>query len=180
MSVTPTRIGLKNNAYFKDNTKGFLHMSEQNNTEMNFQIQRIYTKDVSFEAPNAPHVFQKDWQPEVKLDLDTASNQLAEGVFEVVLRVTVTASLGEETAFLCEVQQGGIFSIDGIDGNQMAHCLGAYCPNILFPYARETVTSLVSRGTFPQLNLAPVNFDALFMNYLQQQAGEGAEQHQDA
>ena len=104
-------------------------MSEQNNTEMAFQIQRIYTKDVSFEAPNAPHVFQKDWQPEVKLDLD---------------------------------------------------CLGAYCPNILFPYARECITSLVSRGTFPQLNLAPVNFDALFMNYLQQQAGEGTEEHQDA
>ena len=155
-------------------------MSEQNSTEMTFQIQRIYTKDISFEAPNAPQVFQKDWQPEVKLDLDTASTQLADGVYEVVLRVTVTAALGEETAFLCEVQQGGIFSIDGIEGTQMAHCLGAYCPNILFPYARECITSLVSRGTFPQLNLAPVNFDALFMNYLQQQAGEGAEQHQDA
>lgn len=102
-------------------------MSEQNNTEMAFQIQRIYTKDVSFEAPNAPHVFQKDWQPEVKLDLDTASSQLADDVYEVVLRVTVTASLGEETAFLCEVQQAGIFSISGIEGTQMAHCLGAYC-----------------------------------------------------
>ena len=130
-------------------------MSEQNNTEMTFQIQRIYTKDISFEAPNAPHVFQKDWQPEVKLDLDTASSQLADDVYEVVLRVTVTASL-------------------------MAHCLGAYCPNILFPYARECITSMVSRGTFPQLNLAPGNFDALFMNYLQQQAGEGTEEHQDA
>ena len=82
--------------------------------------------------------------------------------------------------FLCEVQQGGIFSIAGIEGTQMAHCLGAYCPNILFPYARECITSMVSRGTFPQLNLAPVNFDALFMNYLQQQAGEGTEEHQDA
>ena len=112
-------------------------MSEQNNAEMAFQIQRIYTKDVSFEAPNAPQVFQKDWQPEVKLDLDTASNQLAEGVYEVVLRVTVTATLGEEPAFLCETQQAGIFSIEGIEGTQMANCLGAYCPNILFPYARE-------------------------------------------
>jgi len=155
-------------------------MSEQNNTEMSFQIQRIYTKDVSFEAPNAPHVFQKDWQPEVKLDLDTASSQLADDVYEVVLRVTVTASLGEETAFLCEVQQAGIFSVGGIEGNQMAHCLGAYCPNILFPYARECITSLVSRRTCPQLTLAPVNFAALFMNYLQQQAGEGTEEHQDA
>ncbi|EJL93586.1 protein-export chaperone SecB [Pantoea sp. BIGb0393] len=154
-------------------------MSEQSNSEMQFQIQRVYTKDVSYEAPNAPQVFQKEWEPEVKLDLDTASSQLADGVFEVVLRVTVTATVGEETAFLCEVQQAGIFTISGIEGTQMAHCLGAYCPNILFPYARECVTSLVSRGTFPQLNLAPVNFDALFMNYLQQQ-GEGEAPHQDA
>lgn len=158
-------------------------MSEQSNSEMAFQIQRIYTKDVSFEAPGAPLVFQKEWEPEVKLDLDTASSQLADGVYEVVLRVTVTSMLGEETAFLCEVQQAGIFNITGLDDSQMAHCLGAYCPNVLFPYARECVTSLVSRGTFPQLNLAPVNFDALFMNYLQQQAE--AEQgsvapHQDA
>ncbi|MBI6548036.1 protein-export chaperone SecB [Xenorhabdus lircayensis] len=145
-------------------------MSEQNNTEMAFQIQRIYTKDVSFEAPKAPQIFQQEWQPEVKLDLDTASSELVQGVYEVVLRVTVTAALEEETAFLCEVQQAGIFSIDGIEGTQLAHCLGSYCPNILFPYARECITSLVGRGTFPQLNLAPVNFDALFMNYLQQQA----------
>lgn len=158
-------------------------MSEQNNPDMSFQIQRIYTKDISFEAPSAPLVFQKEWEPEVKLDLDTASSQLAEDVYEVVLRVTVTAMLGEETAFLCEVQQAGIFNVIGLDGSQMAHCLGAYCPNILFPYARECITSLVTRGTFPQLNLAPVNFDALFMNYLQQQAEVeqgAAEQHQDA
>ncbi|ADU71176.1 protein-export chaperone SecB [Erwiniaceae bacterium L1_54_6] len=155
-------------------------MSEHSTNEMQFQIQRVYTKDVSFEAPNAPQVFQKEWEPEVKLDLDTASSQLADEVYEVVLRVTVTASVGEETAFLCEVQQAGIFTISGIEGTQMAHCLGAYCPNILFPYARECITSLVSRGTFPQLNLAPVNFDALFMNYLQQQQGEGDAPHQDA
>lgn len=153
-------------------------MSEQSNSEMSFQIQRIFTKDISFEAPNAPQIFQKEWEPEVKLDLDTASSQLADDVYEVVLRVTVTATVGEDSAFLCEVQQAGIFSIGGIEGNQMAHCLGAYCPNILFPYARECITSLVSRGTFPQLNLAPVNFDALFMNYLQQ--SEGAAPQQDA
>ncbi|UYU31749.1 protein-export chaperone SecB [Siccibacter colletis] len=155
-------------------------MSEQNSTEMAFQIQRVYTKDISFEAPNAPQVFQKDWQPEVKLDLDTASNQLGEDVYEVMLRVTVTATVEGDTAFLCEVQQAGIFTVGGIEGTQLAHCLGAYCPNILFPYARECITNLVSRGTFPQLNLAPVNFDALFMNYLQQQSGEGAQEHQDA
>ncbi|HDH9217543.1 TPA: protein-export chaperone SecB [Escherichia coli] len=149
-------------------------MSEQQNQEMTFQIQRIYTKDISFEAPNAPQVFQKEWQPEVKLDLDTSSNTLAENVYEVILRVTVTATMDDETAFLCEVQQAGIFTVEGIEGTQLAHCLGAYCPNVLFPYARECITNLVSRGTFPQLNLAPVNFDALFMNYLQQQDAPNA------
>ncbi|MBT0727403.1 protein-export chaperone SecB [Rosenbergiella australiborealis] len=153
-------------------------MSEQNPNEMTFQIQRVYTKDISFEAPNAPQIFQKEWEPDIKLDLDTGSTQLSEGIYEVVLRVTVTATVGDDTAFLCEVQQAGIFTISGIEGSQMAHCLGAYCPNILFPYARECISALVSRGTFPQLNLAPVNFDALFMNYLQQQ--EGGEVAQDA
>lgn len=156
-------------------------MSEQNSTEMAFQIQRIYTKDISFEAPKTPQIFQREWQPEVKLDLDTAFNQLTADVYEVVLRVTMTASVGEETAFLCEVQQAGIFSVSGIEGTQLAHCLGAYCPNILFPYARECIANLVSRSTFPQVNLAPVNFDALFMNYLQQPAeGKSAAPYQDA
>lgn len=158
-------------------------MSEQSHEEMVFQIQRIYTKDISFETPSAPNIFQQEWQPKVKLDLDTSSSELAEHVYEVILRVTVTASVAEETAFLCEVQQAGIFSIDGIEESQMAHCLGAYCPNILFPYARECITNLVSRGTFPQLNLAPVNFDALFINYLQQQhtaETENSADHQEA
>lgn len=140
--------------------------------EQNFAIQRVFLKDVSFEAPNSPDVFQQDWAPDVNLDLDTQSRELGEGIYEVVLRLTVTVKNQESSAFLCEVQQGGIFSVTGMDAPQLAHCLGAFCPNILFPYARETISSLVVKGTFPQLNLAPVNFDALFMNYLQQQAGE--------
>ncbi|MBV7317500.1 protein-export chaperone SecB [Shewanella sp. NIFS-20-20] len=150
-------------------------MAEAINNEQQapqFQIQRIFTKDVSFETPNSPNVFQKEWQPEVKLDLDTRSNKLAYDVFEVVLSLTVTATNGDETAFLCEVQQAGIFSVSGLTEPQLAHSLGAYCPNILFPYARELVGSLVARGTFPQLNLAPVNFDALFAQYVQQRQGE--------
>lgn len=141
-----------------------------------FSIQRIFTKDVSFETPNSPAIFQKEWTPEVKLDLDTQSNKLDEGVFEVVLSLTVTASLGEETAFLCEVQQAGIFAIAELEESQMAHMLGAFCPNVLFPYARETVANLVNRGTFPQLNLAPVNFDALFGQYVQQRAAQAEQQ----
>ncbi|UDG79608.1 protein-export chaperone SecB [Candidatus Steffania adelgidicola] len=142
-------------------------MSEKNNTEMTFQIQRIYIKDVSFETSNAPSVFQKEWQPDIKLDINTESSKLAQDIYEVVLRVTVTVMLGEDIAFLCEVHQAGIFSISSVKDTQMSHCLGAYCPNILFPYARECISSQVSRGTFPQLNLAPVNFDALFVHYLQ-------------
>ncbi len=144
--------------------------------QQNFNIQRIYLKDVSFEAPNSPDIFQKEWNPDVKLDLDTKSRELAENVYEVILRLTVTVKNEEDSAFLCEVQQAGIFSVEGMEAGQLAHCLGAFCPNILFPYARETISSLVVKGTFPQLNLAPVNFDALFMNYLQQQAEQGEQQ----
>ena len=144
-----------------------------------FNIQRIFTKDVSFETPNSPAIFQKEWTPEIKLDMDTRSNKLDENVYEVVLALTVTATIGEETAFLCEIQQAGIFSIAELEELQMAHMLGAYCPNILFPYAREAVAGLVNRGTFPQLNLAPVNFDALFSQYMQQRAAQ-AEQTADA
>lgn len=154
-------------------------MSEQNSPEVDFQIQRIYTKDISFETPNSPLIFQKEWQPEVKLDIDSSSSKLADSLYEVVLRVTVTASIENETAFLCEVQQAGIFIVSGFDDEQLAHCFGAYCPNILFPYVRECVSSLVNRGTFPQINLAPVNFDMLYMSHLQQQM-EQAEQPQDS
>lgn len=154
---------------------------EQNNAvadeqQVQFAIQRIYVKDISFEAPNSPAIFRKDWQPEVKLDLDTRSEKLDDSTFEVVLSLTVTATIGEETAFLCEVQQAGIFSIPAVSDAQMAHMLAAFCPNILFPYAREAVSSLVNRGTFPQLNLAPVNFDALFAQYVQQRQAEAQAQ----
>ena len=147
-----------------------------NNTaaQPEFQIQRIYVKDVSFEAPNTPVVFQKEWNPEVKLDMDTQTQVLGQDVYEVALTLTVTCKLGEETAFLCEVKQAGIFTASNLDAQNLAHCLGAFCPNILFPYARETIASLVSRGSFPQLNLAPVNFDALFASHIAQLEAEQA------
>lgn len=135
-----------------------------------FNIQRIYTKDISFESPNAPSVFTKEWKPEIKLDIDTSTNKLDENVFEVVLSVTVTAKIGEETAFLCEVQQAGIFAIGEMPDQNKAHTLGSFCPNMLFPYARETISNLVNRGTFPPLNLSPVNFDAIFAAYVQKRA----------
>ena len=139
-------------------------MSEQDQQaqQIEFSIQRVYVKDISFECPTSPTIFKKEWTPEVSMDIDTKSQKLEENVYEVVLSLTTTAKVGDEVAFLCEVQQAGIFSVGALEGEQMAHCLNAFCPNILFPYARETVSSLVTRGTFPQLNLSPVNFDALF------------------
>ncbi|EIW88792.1 preprotein translocase subunit SecB [Alishewanella agri BL06] len=146
--------------------------AEQAAQGVQFAIQRIFVKDISFEAPNAPAIFRKEWKPEVKLDLDTRSEKLDDSTYQVILSLTVTTTVGEETAFLCEVQQAGIFSISQLEEAQMAHMLAAFCPNILFPYAREAVSNLVNRGTFPQLNLAPVNFDALFAQYLQQRQSE--------
>lgn len=145
-------------------------MSEQ---QVQFSIQRIYVKDTSFEAPNLPELFREaqDWRPEINMDLNTSSSVLEEGVHEVVLSLTVTAKLGEKTAFLVEIQQAGIFQANGLDNDQLGHTLGAYCPNILYPYAREAVSSLTARGGFPPLHLAPVNFDALYAQHLQQRAG---------
>ena len=145
-----------------------------------FNIQRIYTKDISFETPNSPTIFQKEWKPEIKLDLDTRTSKLADNNYEVVLAVTVTATIGEETAFLCEVQQAGIFTIGEMPEQNVAHTLGSFCPNMLFPYARETISNLVNRGTFPQLNLAPVNFDAIFAAYMQKRAQEQQAQGEQA
>ncbi len=138
-----------------------------NAQEVQFNIQRIYSKDISFETPNSPAVFQKEWKPEIKLDIDTKTNTLGPNMYEVILSLTVTATNAEQTAFLCEVQQAGIFTVGEMPDNNKAHMLGSYCPNLLFPYAREAVSSLVNRGTFPILNLAPVNFDAIFAQYMQ-------------
>ena len=142
-----------------------------------FAIQRVYTKDISFETPNSPAIFQKEWKPEVQLDIDTKSAKLADDTYEVTLSLTVTAKVEDQTAFLAEVKQAGIFTIGNIPEAQLAHTIGAFCPTTLFPYAREAVANLVSRGSFPQINLAPVNFEALFANYVQQRAAQ-AEQAQ--
>jgi preprotein translocase subunit SecB len=152
-----------------------MKMSEQEQ-QVEFNIQRVYIKDISFECPNSPTVFKKEWKPEVSMDLDTKTAKLEDNVYEVVLSLTVTAKVDGDVAFLCEVQQAGIFAVGQLEGAQMAHCLNAFCPNILFPYARETVASLVTRGTFPQLNLAPVNFDALFQQAMANQQAEAAKQ----
>lgn len=140
---------------------------DQNQTEQQFSIQRIYVKDVSFESPNSPSVFQNEWKPNVELELNTFSKPVAPNHHEVVLKVNVTAKIGDKIAFLAEVQQAGIFVISNFDNNQTLHMLGSYCPNILFPYIRETISDVIIRGGFPQFILSPVNFDALYAQHLQ-------------
>lgn len=135
-----------------------------------FALQRIYVKDLSFEAPQGHEIFQQQWRPQVQLDLNTTTNKIDEKNYEVVLRLTITAKLEETTAFLVEVHQGGIFACDGFDPQQLHQVLNIMCPNILFPYARETVDNLVIKGSFPPLMIAPVNFEALYQQALAKQA----------
>jgi len=139
-----------------------------------FALQRIYVKDLSFEVPGAPDAFTGEWKPDIKLDLNSKNNKISEDTFEVVLNITVTANNLDKVAFLAEVQQAGIFLIKGMPPEQIQHLMGAYCPNVLFPYARETISDLVNRGSFPQLLLAPVNFDALYAEALKRQSKDEA------
>lgn len=149
-------------------------MSEQaQQPQGQFALQRIYVKDLSFEAPNAPKVFLAEWKPEVSVDLSTQASKLEDGKnYEVVLAVTVTVKNADQVAFIAEVKQAGIFLVDGVPEAQVGQLLGAYCPNLLFPYARETVSDVVSRGSFPQMLLAPVNFDAVFAESLRQRQAQ--------
>lgn len=141
-------------------------MSEAENKE--FVIQKIYTKDISFETPNSPDIFRKEWKPDINLQLGNNTKLLSEeGIHEVVLTLTVTAKIEEETAFLVEVQQAGIFNIGGYKDQDLGYMIASFCPNILFPYAREAISDLVTRGGFPQLLLSPVNFDALYHQHMQ-------------
>lgn len=145
--------------------------------QQQFAMQRIYTKDLSFESPSTPGIFKKQWQPQVNVDLNTKSDKIdEEGNFEVVLTVTITAKAEDDTAFLIEIQQAGIFFIKGFEGENLRRLLGTAAPNILFPYARETIDTVCVKGAFPPVMLAPVNFDALYQQALNQaQAGaEGA------
>lgn len=145
-------------------------MSEQK-TEQVFNIDKIYTKDISFESPNAPAIFSNsEWKPEINVQLNTNHTTVGDDVYEVVLKLTVTAKQGETTAFLVEVQQAGVFTIKGFAQEQLNGMLGAYCSESLFPFAREAIASLVANGGFPQLILAPVNFNALYQQHMQQQA----------
>ena len=137
-----------------------------------FALQRIYLKDCSFESPKSPDVFRGQWAPKIAFNLNTSNQKLADGVFDVVLRMTIEAKQEETVAFLVEVQQAGIFTCDGFNDADLERVLATVCPNILFPYARETIDAMVVRGSFPAVMLAPVNFDAVYAQSKAQHAGQ--------
>ncbi len=162
-------------------------MSEENNQQDAgqaaaggpvFAIQRIYLKDISFETPMGPEAFTKAYKPNIQQDLNIQANQIEEGLFEVVLLLTITARIEDRAVFLVEVKQAGLFAISGIEGPAITQLINTACPQILFPYAREAVDSILGRGSFPPLMLAPINFDAVFVQAItaaQQQAAAQAQ-----
>lgn len=143
-------------------------MSDESNIQENaeqltaFAIQKIYLKDISFETPSGLEVFTKAWKPNIQQDLNIQVSQVDENLHDVVLLLTITARIDNKVIFLVEVKQAGLFTIAGLTGMQLSHAINTLCPQILFPYARETIDSILTRGGFPPLMLAPINFDAVF------------------
>lgn len=134
-----------------------------------FQIEKLYVKDISLEIPGAPQVFMESQSPQLEIQVRNESVQFAEGLFEVVITVTVTAKSGDKTQFLAEAAQAGIFSLRNVPQADLEPLLAVACPTILYPYAREAISDLVTRGGFPPVLLAPVSFEALYAQRLQQQ-----------
>jgi preprotein translocase subunit SecB len=139
-----------------------------------FNVQKIYLKDVSFEAPNAPMVFNEQGQPELNMNLNQKVGKLADGVYEVVLGVTLTCTVEDKTIYLVEVAQAGIFGLSGFDDATLDAMLGMHCPNVLFPYARQTISDLISSGGFPPFYLQPMNFEAIYAEGLRRRAEQVA------
>ena len=160
-----------------DNTNGAA-APEQNQAQLN--LQRIYVKDVSFEAPGAPQIFQQQGQPNVELNLAQRVAPIGTDVYEVVLSVTATCRVEDKTAYLAEVQQAGIFGLSGFDAQGRDAVLATYCPNVLFPYARQVISELVQNGGFPPFFLQPINFAALYAEQMRRRAESGAPQGANA
>jgi preprotein translocase subunit SecB len=140
----------------------------QEPTEAQFSIQKVYVKDISFETPNSPEVFKMEWKPVVDMHMTNEATPLGNNLFDVVLSITLTAKLEDKTAYLVEINQAGVFLIENIPDDVIERMLATVCANILFPFAREAVSDIVTRGGFPQILLSPVNFDAMYAQQQQQ------------
>jgi preprotein translocase subunit SecB len=150
-------------------------MAEQNNgaagaEQAQFTIQKIYVKDVSFEVPGAPQIFNEPGQPQLELNLNQKVARAADAVFEVVLGITLTCKVGDKTVYLAEVEQAGLFGLAGFDERTLDMMLGTYCPNVLFPYARQAIGDLIAQGGFPPFYLQPINFEQLYAEGLRRRA----------
>ncbi len=139
-----------------------------------FTVEKIYVKDVSFEAPNTPHVFNEQGQPQLNMNLNQKVGRLEGDLFEVVLGITLTCSVNERTVYLAEVEQAGIFGLVGFDDRTLDMMLGTYCPNVLFPYVRQAVSDLITNGGFPPFYMQPINFEALYAEGLRRRAEAAA------
>lgn len=137
-------------------------------------LQKVYLKDASFEVPAAPHIFQEQGQPQIQLNLAQQVAGLSDSVYEVVLTVTVTCKLADKTAYLAEVQQAGVFGVAGFDDQNREAVLATYCPNVLFPYARQAISDLIQNGGFPPFLMQPINFEQLYAEQARRRA-EGAQ-----
>lgn len=149
-------------------------MSEEQKVQRQFLVQRLYIKDISFESPKSPQIFQQQWTPEISVNLGNEMQKLDEGAFELVLKVTVEAKHEGKNVFLVEVAQAGVFVASGFSDEEFDALVGIAAPNVLFPYVREVISDLVSRGTFPQFVLQPVNFEALYHQQRQAKAAQAA------
>jgi preprotein translocase subunit SecB len=156
-------------------------MAEEKNSaaEKRISIVKIYVKDFSFESPQAPQVFKSgEWSPKTDLNLRSAHTPVDGNHHEVVLTITVEAKDNDNSVFLIELHQAGLFEISGYEDEEFKAIIGSFCPNILFPYARESIASIVQKGGFPEFVLQPINFDALYMQSRKQQAeAESSEKH---
>ena len=135
-------------------------------------LQKLYVKDASFEAPSAPQIFQEEGQTNLQLNMSQKVGNVAENVYEVLLTLTLTCTLGEKTAYLAEVQQAGIFGIAGFDNRNLEAILSTYCPNVLFPYARQVIGEMIQNGGFPPYLLQPINFDQIYAEQLRRRAAQ--------
>jgi preprotein translocase subunit SecB len=140
-----------------------------------FQIEKVYVKDLSLEIPNAPKVFLEQVQPQLEVRIDTTSEAFAEGYYEVTVSATVTARIAERTLFLVEAEQAGIFAVRNVPAEELDPLLGIACPNVIFPYLRETISDLVVRGGFPPVLLAPLSFESLYLQRMQAQQQNGSQ-----
>ena len=145
-----------------------------------FQIEKIYVKDLSLEIPHAPQVFAEQVQPQIDIQIQSGESRFRDDFWEVTLTVTVTARAGERTVFLAEAVQAGLFALRNIPESDMGPVLGIACPTVLFPYARETISDLITRGGFPPLLLTPISFEQLYVQRLQQQQEQGSTPQQQA